>query len=140
MAITCSTHRRPTSAGPCTPADTLDALRIATRDGSDRAVSIACLDGARRPMGLFIVDECDGAPEQVSFVVDFLLDAVQASETMLDAIVLASSRPGAGVVGPTNAEVALWPDLVGRCAAAGATLLAWYLLADGSVRTIGSLG
>jgi len=115
-----------------TPEEALEVLSLATDTGRDRVVALACLDQARRPLAMFIVEGSDAGPAEVLVAADALLDATAERDgpSPLAAVFLATSRPGQAV-GPTAADLGAWDRLDRRCRSQGITLLDWFVLVDG---------
>jgi len=132
--VTCSAHRRRLRTPVRSPADALSCLSVATEGGRQPALVLACLDRDRRPLTMFVID--GGRAEDLPVALDILLDAVDVQASPLDALVLASSRPGQRAE-VDAADLDAWPGLLARCGEAGIILLDWFILADGASASMG---
>src|SRR5580700_6233596 len=73
---TCSTHRRRPLPAVHTPEQALEVLGLATDEGRDRVIALACLDRERRPLTMFIVEESAAGPAELLVVGELLIDAL----------------------------------------------------------------
>lgn len=135
MVTHCSTHRRTVPEPIRSPQDALRALGLATDGGRDRAVVLACLDADRRPLTLFVVDECPPQTECLVQSLDVLLGVARERPSPLAALVMATSGPDRPTE-PSASDLELWPDLVGRCRKVGIALLDWFILAPGAATSV----
>jgi hypothetical protein len=133
---TCSAHRRRLPPPIRSRERAVAALRLATDDGRDDVVALACLDRARRPLTMFVVEGCAATVDDVLVALGVLLDAIEGAATPLDAVILAASRPG-GPAGATPDDVRGWTVFRNRCIEAGVELLEFFVLADGVVDAVG---
>ena len=147
MDINCAGRRRrsrrqestflPTATSPLSsPSEAIEAIRIATHNGTAPTGIAACIDSDGYPITMMIVDDCpaDGVPK----ILDVVLDAA-GPRFPVASMILAISRPGTDPA-PTAQERLWWHQLVVRAEASGVDLWAWYALADGEVEVIGSRG
>jgi hypothetical protein len=117
-----------------TEADAVRAVRLATDDGRDRCVVVATVDSDRRPLTMLIFDEPsdDGDLEAA---VEAVTNAITDIGTTIDAMFLASSRPGREP-GPTAEDEERWFRMLDVCSDVGIELLDWFLLSDGAVCSV----
>ncbi len=131
--VTCSSHRRRPPVPVRNPEDALRALGVATGNGSEAGVVLACLDRERLPLTMFIVEGGD----DIVLALDVLIEADRDRSSPLHAVVLATSRPGHAEA-PGADEVGVWALLERRCAHAGIELLDWFVLSDGAAWSVGA--
>ena len=131
---TCSAHRRHLPPPISSREEAIAALDLATGNGRDDVVALACLDRLRRPLTMFIVEGCAATAAHVLHALEVLLDAVRGVESPLDAVILGASRPGDP--GATSDDLEGWTVLGQRCADAGVELLEYFILSDGRVEAV----
>jgi RadC-like JAB domain-containing protein len=133
---TCSTHRRRPLPAVNTPEQALGVLGLATDEGRDRIVALACLDRTRRPLTMFIIEDSAAGADELSVATELLLDALDEADATSDgpsplgAVILATSRPGEEAE-PSPADLDTWDQLERRYRDQGIVLVDWFILADG---------
>ena len=139
MNHSCRTHRPPMPP-ICDRDAALEAVAVPTDGGRAPCVVLGCLDVDRRPLTMFVIEGSPPTAEPLVLALDVLLEAVamQPVGVPLDALVMASSRPGQ-VSEPTVADRAAWDAVDARCEAAGIELLDWFILADGAWNSVPDL-
>ncbi|GAC1517924.1 MAG: hypothetical protein NVS1B12_07390 [Acidimicrobiales bacterium] len=141
MSVNCRTHRG--APAPLSgPQEALDALAVATEGGRLPAAVVACLDAARRPLTMFVLDHCPPDASPLLLALEVLLDAIDRQDgvRVLAELVLATSRPG-GSDQPTAEDLGAWDQLDELCDRNGISLLDWFVLADGRACSVpGVLG
>jgi hypothetical protein len=140
---TCSTHRRRPPAAVHTPEQALEVLGLATDEGRDRVIALACLDRERRPLTMFIVEESAAGPAELLVVGQLLIDALVDADaegdgpSPLGAVILATSRPGEAAE-PTPVDLDAWNQLDTRFRSQGIVLVDWFIVADGTAVSVGT--
>jgi hypothetical protein len=134
VSTPCTSHARRAPAAVRTAEDALTTLALATDDGRDTCVVVASLDGRRRPLFLLVVDAATSS--DVGRALDLLIAAARGWEprTTVASVFLACSGPA--VPEPGEAEGAVLRELDRRAARAGITLLDWFMVSAGSVRSV----
>jgi hypothetical protein len=128
-------------AGRQHPEQALEVLGLATDEGRDRIIALACLDQARRPLTMFIIEESAAGADELSLAAELLLDALDDADATgdgpspLGAVILATSRPGQAVE-PTPGDLDAWDRLDRRCRGRGIVLIDWFILADGTAVSV----
>lgn len=137
MTQSCRTHRGAPAAPLTGPEDALAALSVATEGGRQPAAVLACLDPARRPLTMFVLDHCPPDPSPLLLALEVLLDAVDDHDgaRLLSELVLATSRPGQ-TAEPTDEDLDAWDELDELCDRNGIGLLDWFILADGAAVSV----
>src|SRR5579883_2087674 len=105
--------------------DLLYALRLATDDGREPVVALACIDGLRRPMTMFIVEDAPDLLMCVERSLGILLAAVADKQTPLAGVMIGVSRRCRSV---RPEEVEAFGRLASACALVGVALLDWWVL------------
>jgi hypothetical protein len=136
---TCSTHHRRLPPPIRSREDALAALDLATDGGRERVVALACLDRDRRPLTMFIVEQCAATAAHVILALDALLDAISGVSTPLNAVIVAASRPDPPGGGVTLDDLDAWPLMREHCTRAGVELLEFFVLSDGVVDAVGDV-
>lgn len=129
----CRSHRGPDRAIRCAD-DAIQTLVLATSGGeADRDV-VACVGADRQPLILITLDH-PGRPHDLEAALDTVLGAVIATEPVVDAIFLGSSRPHCEP-GPTPQDEDQWRRMADACADVGVELLDWFLLCEGATCSV----
>jgi DNA repair protein RadC len=134
VSASCRSHHRPQSAIRSAAA-AVRTLRLATDNGAYDCAVVACVDGARRPLTLFVFDGRIDLDDDLELAVDAIIAAAASAESPLGAIFLGSSRR-AGEPGPSPADERRWVRMADRCADAGIELLDWFLIDAGAVCSV----
>ena len=108
---------------------------LATDDGANECVVVACVDEARLPLTMFIFDGRSNLDDALELAVDAVIAAAATTESPLAAIFLGSSRTS-GEIGPSPADELRWLRMADRCADAGIELLDWLVIRDGAVCSV----
>jgi hypothetical protein len=131
----CRTHRNALARPIQTSEDARRALGLATEDGSLDCVVVACVDGDRLPLTMFIFDGRPQLDDDLELAIDAIVAAAASADSPLAAMFLGSSRPRAEV-GPTPADERRWVRMADTCRDAGIELLDWFLLHRGAVCSV----
>ena len=147
---TCSHHRPPPAVTIRSAEDALKPILIVADSGRKECAVLACLDAARRPLTLFVVDDGDGTDrpghstddpctcrdaDLLLQALDCLVLATARAGAEIDSVVLALSRPGRGAI-PDPADAEAFRHFEARCVDGGLLLLDWFIVADGEVRSV----
>jgi hypothetical protein len=108
---------------------------LATNDGRDPCAIVACVDGDRLPLTMFIFDGRPNLDDDLEEAVEMVMTASTRAHTSLAAMFLGSSRPG-GELGPSIADEQRWVRMADRCADVGIDLLDWFIINDRSVCSV----
>lgn len=135
MAAPCRFHRRVPKRAIRTADDARRTLLLATNDGRDECVVVACVDDDRLPLTLFIFDGHSRLDDDLEDAVDAVVTAALSSGSPLGALFLGSSRPGREP-GPTVEDEQRWIRMADRCADAGIDLLDWFIVSERAVCSV----
>jgi hypothetical protein len=111
----CRSHRSVPNRAIRSAEDARRTLMLATNNGRDRCVIVACVDGDRLPLTMFVFDGNPNLDDDLEEAVEMVMTASTRVHTSLGALFLGSSRPG-GEPGPSVADEQRWVRMADRCA------------------------
>jgi hypothetical protein len=113
------------------PEDAIDTLLLATADGTEEGVVIACVDRRLRPLTMF----CITGRGEVEDAVEIILPAAAAADSPLSGVFLGTCRPEAEARAKPR-DVESWYRMTEFCGELGVELLGWFIVSNGVARPV----